>query len=142
MGNRASVRKLSFEDVQQFLQSPAESYLLIHTMPASEQRCLILHTADAQQEVARVNGLLEQRRYRVPIVVYGAHCNDERVWLKHKQLSEMGFERVFVYLGGMFEWLLLQDVFGADTFPTTATELQLLKYKPPRELVAKLGWVP
>jgi rhodanese-related sulfurtransferase len=134
MGNHLAARKLSFEDVQQFLQTPADSFLLIHTLPEAEQHCLIMHTADARQEVERVNQLLEQRRFRTPVVVYGAHCNDDRVWVKQRQLSALGFERVFAYPGGLFEWMLLQDVFGADHFPTTRAELQLLKYKPPREL--------
>jgi hypothetical protein len=30
----------------------------------------------------------------------------------------------------MFEWLLLQDIYGAAEFPTTKKELDLLKYKP------------
>jgi hypothetical protein len=31
----------------------------------------------------------------------------------------------------MFEWLLLQDIYGAASFPTTSKELDILKYKPP-----------
>ena len=27
-----------------------------------------------------------------------------------------------------FEWLLLQDVFGEDLFPTTSKELDILKF--------------
>ena len=29
----------------------------------------------------------------------------------------------------MFEWLLLQDIYGDDEFPTTTKELDILKYK-------------
>ena len=29
----------------------------------------------------------------------------------------------------MFEWLMLQDIYGKDLFPTTKKEVDLLKYK-------------
>ena len=29
----------------------------------------------------------------------------------------------------MFEWLLLQDIYGNELFPTTSKELDILKYK-------------
>jgi hypothetical protein len=34
----------------------------------------------------------------------------------------------------MFEWLLLQDIFGEKEFPTTKKELDVLKYKPNKSL--------
>ena len=30
----------------------------------------------------------------------------------------------------MFEWMLLQDIYGTDDFPTTINELDILKFKP------------
>ena len=30
----------------------------------------------------------------------------------------------------MFEWLMLQDIYGDNEFPTTKKELDFLKYKP------------
>jgi len=30
----------------------------------------------------------------------------------------------------LFEWLLLQDIYGSEEFPTTSHELDILKYKP------------
>ena len=30
----------------------------------------------------------------------------------------------------MFEWLLLQDIYGNEQFPTLGKELDILKYKP------------
>jgi len=30
----------------------------------------------------------------------------------------------------LFEWLLLQDIYGYDEFPTTIKVLDILKYKP------------
>ena len=49
---------------------------------------------------------------------------------KLKQLRSLGFYEVYCYQGGLFEWLLLQDVYGSQEFPTTKKELDLLKYKP------------
>ena len=64
------------------------------------------------------------------IIVYGKNCNDETIQKKYQQLLTLGFYNIFVYTGGMFEWLLLQDIYGKDLFPTTKKELDLLKYKP------------
>ena len=41
---------------------------------------------------------------------------------------------VYLYLGGLFEWLLLQDIYGFDDFPTTSRQLDILKYKPGQKL--------
>jgi hypothetical protein len=32
----------------------------------------------------------------------------------------------------MFEWMILQDVYGMDEFPTTSKVLDILKFKPIR----------
>ena len=48
---------------------------------------------------------------------------------KYHQLTNLGFYEVYVYVGGLFEWLLLQDIFGEENFPTTTKELDILKYK-------------
>ena len=65
----------------------------------------------------------------IRIIIYGKNCNDENVNKKYQQLLSLGFYNIFVYFGGMFEWLLLQDIYGKDLFPTTKKELDLLKYK-------------
>ena len=48
---------------------------------------------------------------------------------KYQQLYSLGFYNIFVYLGGMFEWLLLQDIYGDLKFGTTKKELNILKYR-------------
>ena len=45
-------------------------------------------------------------------------------------MRSIGFKNVFIYNGGLFEWLLLQDIYGEDNFPTTKHILDILKYKP------------
>jgi len=71
------------------------------------------------------NEVLQQR-----IVVYGKNCVDESAERKAKQLMSLGFSEVFLYVGGMFEWMLLQDIYGESEFPTTGKVLDILKYKP------------
>jgi hypothetical protein len=50
---------------------------------------------------------------------------------KYQQLASLGFQNVYAYMGGIFEWLLLQDIYGHEIFPTSKKELDLLRYKPP-----------
>ena len=54
---------------------------------------------------------------------------DDSIVRKYNQLTGLGLINVVVYPGGLFEWLLLQDIYGNDSFPTTKKELDILKYK-------------
>ena len=65
----------------------------------------------------------------IKIIIYGQNCNDETIQKKYQQLLSLGFYNVFVYMGGLFEWLMLQDIYGNELFPTTKKELDLLKFK-------------
>ena len=66
------------------------------------------------------------------IYVYGKHNLDETAYKKYEQLIQLGFTNAYLYIGGLFEWLLLQDIYGDEDFPTTKKELDILKFKPPR----------
>ena len=48
---------------------------------------------------------------------------------KYEQLVGLGFINVYIYPGGLFEWLLLQDIYGSDDFPTTIVDRDHLKFK-------------
>ena len=48
---------------------------------------------------------------------------------KYKQLISLGFSRVFIYSGGLFEWVLLQELYGENEFPTTGKVKDFLKYR-------------
>jgi len=39
-------------------------------------------------------------------------------------------EQVYIYKGGLFEWMLLQDIYGEDEFPTTSKQMDILLYRP------------
>ena len=132
MGNSQSIPKINFEDVQTASKHP-ELYLLINTLPIYEQDCLILNSIHASQEEVVMNKHLKFKS-SVSIIIYGKNSNDDALYRKYQQLLQLGFSNVYVYLGGLFEWLLLQDVYGAMDFPTTSQQLDLLKYKPNQRL--------
>lgn len=128
MGNTQSMKKINFEDMQTVIKNP-EVYLIINTLPISEQNCLIVNTTFASDEENIINKFMKENR-NIRIVIYGKNCNDDTTNKKYQQLLSLGFYNIFLYTGGMFEWLLLQDIYGKDLFPTTKKELDLLKYKP------------
>jgi hypothetical protein len=127
MGSAQSINKLNYEDVLHIIQFPSE-FTLINTMSLQDQECLIPTTIPALQEEMVLNGLLKDRRRDRNIVIYGRNCNDDSILTKYKQICSLGFVNVYVYPGGMFEWLLLEDVYG--DFPVVNKALDLLKYKP------------
>jgi rhodanese-related sulfurtransferase len=132
MGNSPSIQKINFEDMQTAYKNP-EIYLLMNTLPFSEQSCLILNTLTPQKEETLMNRYLNSNK-NIRIIIYGRHSNDETIYKKYNQLINLGFANVYLYLGGMFEWLMLQDIFGFDDFPTTTRQLDILKYKPSQKL--------
>jgi rhodanese-related sulfurtransferase len=114
MGAATSRNELvNFENVKQ------PNTILIHIMEDT-QRLLILGSLAAQIETERINNMLSNGEYETKIIVYGKNSHEyERLLTKQKQLKSLGFKNVYIYLGGMFEWLLLQDVYGVKEFPTT-----------------------
>ncbi len=52
------------------------------------------------------------------------------VYDKYDQLVKLGFVNLYIYPGGLFEWLCLQDIYSEECFPTNKKELDILKYKP------------
>ena len=110
-----------------------EIYLLMNTLPLSEQLCLISNTLTPQKEELLMNRYLNSNK-NIRIIIYGRNSNDETIYKKYNQLINLGFTNVYLYLGGLFEWLMLQDIYGFDDFPTTSRQLDILKYKPNQKL--------
>jgi hypothetical protein len=129
MGNSQSMKKINYEDMQTVVKNP-EIYLLINTLPSVSQDCLISTTVSIEQEEPTINKYIKENR-NIRIIIYGKNCNDDLVDKKYQQLLSLGFYNIFVYSGGMFEWLLLQDIYGKELFQTNTKELDILKYKPP-----------
>ena len=122
-------KKISFEDIQRIIKNP-QNIILLNTLPIHEQDCLIKTTINYQSEEQIINDLIKQYKFKDKFfLVYGKNSNDESAEKKCKQLISIGFSDVFLYTGGLFEWLLLQDIYGSDEFPTTAKILDILKFK-------------
>tara|TARA_B110000285_G_C15134845_1_gene626128 strand:- start:2863 stop:3276 length:414 start_codon:yes stop_codon:yes gene_type:complete len=122
-------KKLSFQDMQYIISNPKE-YVIINTLLSNEQHCLIQNTISYQSEEKVINEYINQYDFTPKFVIYGKNTNDETIETKAKQLSGLGFTDVYLYKGGMFEWLLLQDIYGNDEFSTTSKYLDILFYKP------------
>jgi hypothetical protein len=134
MGNKMSTSiKINYEDVQYVLKNP-EGHLLINTLSETEQECLISNTINIKNEENIINSCIKNVRKDIKIIIYGKNCNDENTVNKYNQLTSLGFYNVYIYVGGLFEWLMLQDIYGEKEFPTTKKELDILKYKPHKVL--------
>jgi 23S rRNA pseudoU1915 N3-methylase RlmH len=130
MGNKISTSiKINYEDVQYILKNP-EGHLLINTLSDTEQDCLIQNTMNIKNEENIINSCIKNGRKDIKIIIYGKNCNAEKIYEKYNQLTSLGFYNVYIYVGGLFEWLMLQDIYGEKEFPTTKKELDILKYKP------------
>ena len=131
---QTTYKKISFEDLQYALQR-IETFIIINTLPAIEQDCLIKNTISYQMEEKCINDLLNKYEFKsLKFIVYGKNAVDESVEIKYKQLVSLGFTEIYIYSGGLFEWMLLQDIYGIEEFPTTRKVLDILKYKPSRTL--------
>uniref|UniRef100_A0A6C0LGU7 Rhodanese domain-containing protein n=1 Tax=viral metagenome TaxID=1070528 RepID=A0A6C0LGU7_9ZZZZ len=126
MGNSYSIKKINFEDMQRFIKDT--ECTIINTMTIDRQGALISHTIDASKETSTINTLINTNLER-KIVIYGENACDDGIVNKYNQLIKLGFSNVHIYPGGMFEWLLLQDIYGDDYFPTTKKCSDILAFK-------------
>ena len=134
MGNsQSSSIKINYEDVQFIIKNP-EGHVLINTLSNSEQNCLIVNTININNEENIINNCIKRGAKDIKIIIYGKNSNDEKLYTKYSQLTSLGFYNVYIYTGGLFEWLMLQDIYGENEFPTTKKELDILKYKPNKVL--------
>jgi len=137
MGNSMSIKKnINFEDMQ-FSINDSDKTIIINTLDAHMQGCLIAGTLAIDQEVELLNAYLK-KNIDVRIIIYGMNDTDKTVEKKYEQLIKLGFYNVFIFSGGIFQWLLLQDVYGNELFPTTSLKVDLLKYKGRRQLNVRL----
>jgi len=125
LGNFHIKNKISSEDMQ-FIISKPNDFIIINTLPDYKQHCLIQGTLSIQQELIFFNKPISNKG----IVIYGMNNNDQTIITKYKDLINRGYPNVYIYIGGLFEWLLLQDIYGSNEFPTTNKELNILQYQP------------
>jgi len=133
MGNQVSlVPKVSYEDIQMVVYKNTHiphSTLLINTLPPSLQHCLIKTTVDIRYEEQIVNTMFHKNP-DIMIIVYGKNSNDITILHKYEQLTKLGFTNVHIYTGGIFEWMLLYEIYGKELFKITRYEIDILRYRP------------
>ena len=141
MGNQVSlVPKVSYEDIQMVVyrnQHAAYSSLIINTLPEKMQHCLIKTTVDFRDEEHIINECLSANP-NIMIIVYGKNSNDITILHKYEQLTKLGFINVYIYMGGLFEWLLLHEIYGKDLFKITKYDRDHLKYRPKSVLLQSM----
>lgn len=128
MGNAYSFPKIHFEELQTQITKGGD-YLLINTLPLDMQECLICSTVVAQDEETTMNTMLKEKKWTIRIIIYGMNYNDPLVIKKYNQMTQLGMKNVYIYIGGLFEWLCLQEIYGDTLFMTTQKDIDLLKYK-------------
>jgi rhodanese-related sulfurtransferase len=125
MGNNI-IKKINFQDMQYCVN--VKDYIIITTLKEGNDNCLIKNTVGVNEETELLNKYLSNNKNK-NIIIYGMNSNDNSIIKKYNQLTNLGFTNVYLYTGGMFEWLLLQEIYGKDEFETNTYELDLLKYK-------------
>lgn len=131
MGVMYSMPSYNYHQLQDRMkkqQNNQNEIILINTLPLTRQDCLIKGTLKAFIEVEYMNKLLKTNKNK-EIIVYGIHHTDVSVVQKYNQLKKLGFTNVHIYFGGMYEWLLLQDVFDTINFQTDGTIENIVDYK-------------
>ena len=92
---------------------------------------MICNTLPSTEEESIINSIIQKKNISaITIIIYGKNYNDTSVEAKYDKLIECGFKDVEIYKGGLFEWLLLQDIYGKNNFPTSGKEIDILKFKP------------
>ena len=117
MGNLASVQTVTYENIQDIITAKSQHTIILNTLPSHKQDVLIPFTIDSVIEETTINDLIKSKLFDQIIIIYGQNAHDNTITKKYQQLYNIGFTRCYVYFGGVFEWLMLQDIYGSDTFP-------------------------
>jgi hypothetical protein len=124
----SSYQNCSFRELYEKIDRK-QDFILINVLPLNEQSYLIKTTLNANQENDIMNHLLKSNKKK-EIIIYGRNHQDLKVIEKYNQLKKLGFINVFIYFGGLFEWALLQEVYGVSNFPSEGTitdPIQIIK---------------
>lgn len=123
-----NIKNIGFEDVKYAIKT---NKLIINTMNILEQDCLIYGTVSYEKEEQIMNQLIETGDKDNIIIIYGKNSSDESPQKKYNQMMKYGFKKVYIYNGGLFEWLLLQDIYSSQEFPTTSICKDILMVRAP-----------
>ena len=124
--NITNINKLDPVTLQTLIND--KNYILINTLSENNQNCLINKTILAKNEVNIINNYLSNNK-SINIIIYGKNSYDDSILKKYFQLKNLGFKNLYIYIGGLFEWLLLQQIYGDDEFKTTSKIYDILQYK-------------
>jgi hypothetical protein len=131
MGNTQNINKISFFDMQNIIKSNPYNYYIINTLPSNLQHCLIKNTINYTKEEVLINELVQDvSKYDVHIIIYGMNANDNTILTKYLQLQKLGFINIYVYPGGLFEWISLKTIYGDEMFKVEGNENNILDYAP------------
>jgi len=123
-----TITKIGFEDMKYVICHT--EYLLINTLDSQSQGCLLPRTTGLGEEEGLINRFIDDSvQGSTKIVIYGRNSTDVSVDRKAEQLSSLGFRDIYIYNGGIFEWLLLQDIYGSCEFPTVGKCRDPLDYR-------------
>ena len=125
MGNNLSINRINFKDMQYAISN---NMIIISTLDVNNQECLIKNTLKPEEEINIINDIIQKKK-NPKIIIYGENCSDNSIVKKYYQLKNYGIKNIYIYIGGLFEWLLLQDIYGCDEFPTTTEIIDILNYK-------------
>jgi hypothetical protein len=132
--SKNKINNVNFEEVQKIININNNlNTVIINTLPTHTQEYVILNTTNALKEEQYLNEQLQNGNKNIKILVYGKHYNDNSVLKKCSDLKTLGFSDVNMYGGGVFEWLLLRDVYGDELFPLNVgphSAVEILDYKP------------
>lgn len=131
MGNTQNINKISFFDIQNIIKMNPYNYYIINTLPLNLQHCLIKNTINCTKEEVLINELVQDvSKYDVHIIIYGMNANDNTIQTKYLQLQKLGFINIYVYPGGLFEWVSLKNIYGEEMFKVEGDENDILDYAP------------
>lgn len=127
MGNSESrIKTVNFDNIKH------DKHILINVMDEKDQSVLIKGTLTIEDEIETLNSVLSSSKQRETcIIIYGKNTDDyEKIVKRYNQLRGLGFDAC-VYFGGLFEWLLLQEIYGISEFPIEKHgSVDVLKYAP------------
>jgi hypothetical protein len=128
MGNvYSSFSTYDFDTILKKISLPNEC-IIINTLPENMQTVLIKTTIPANVEANVMNDLINNNKKK-EIIIYGKNHRDLKVIEKYNQLKKLGFSNVNIYFGGLFEWLLLREIYGDINFPIIGSCIDILLYK-------------
>ena len=129
MGNQVN-KGIGFEEMKIAIQNPTQ-YVILNTLTDKEQEILIQYTISSVEEERVMNTLISSGSFMDKIfIIYGKNSTEIDKLLKlYRKLQGLGIYDIQIYYGGLFEWVLLQEIYGEKEFPTTNKVKDILLYR-------------